>query len=106
MVERSTISDSGSSSCGRGRMEAGSMVVTSRRYAGAATEADDPDLRAQILSDVATQHLYLGDPNACLTVIRLADGDERISAGVRFVLHGVKARAYGASATREPATNR
>lgn len=62
----------------------------------AATEADDADLRAHVLSDIATQQLYLGHPGDCLTVIRMAEGDDRISAGVKFVLHGVKARAYGA----------
>lgn len=61
----------------------------------AATEADDADLRAHILSDIATQHLYLRDPTGCLKVIRMAEGDDRVSPGVRFVLHGVKARAFG-----------
>lgn len=62
----------------------------------AATTADDPDLRAHILSDVATQCLYLRQPDECLRVIRLAEGDERIRPGVRMVLAGVKARAFGA----------
>lgn len=64
----------------------------------AATTAEDADLRAHILSDVATQQLYLGHPDECLKVIRLAEGDERIRPGVRMVLHGVKARAFGAVA--------
>lgn len=64
----------------------------------AATEADDADLRAHILSDVATQQMYLGHPDECLKIIRQAEGDDRISPAVRFVLHGVKARAYGAMA--------
>jgi hypothetical protein len=63
----------------------------------AATEADDADLRAHVLSDIATQHLYLGHPAECLKVIRLAEGDDRITPAVRFVLHGVKARSYGAA---------
>jgi transcriptional regulator with XRE-family HTH domain len=64
----------------------------------AATEADNPDLRAHILSDVATQQMYLGHPDDCLRTIRMAEGDDRISPAVRFVLHGVKARAFGALA--------
>jgi transcriptional regulator with XRE-family HTH domain len=63
----------------------------------AATEADDADLRAHILSDIATQHLTLNRPQECLTLIRLASGDDRISDAVRCVLHGVQARAYGAT---------
>lgn len=62
----------------------------------AATEADDPNLRAHIMSDIATQQMYLGHPGDCLKVIRLAEGDDRIRPSVRFVLHGVKARAFGA----------
>ncbi|MDQ1248728.1 MAG: helix-turn-helix protein [Actinomycetota bacterium] len=61
-----------------------------------ATEADDADLRAHILSDIATQQLHLGDPDECVKIIRLAEGDDRLSVAVRFVLHGVKARALGA----------
>jgi transcriptional regulator with XRE-family HTH domain len=60
-----------------------------------ASEADDPDLRAHILSDIATQQMYLGHPDECLKLIRMAEGDDRISSAVRFVLHGVKARAFG-----------
>ena len=62
----------------------------------AATQAGDVDLRAHILSDVATQQLYLGGARDCLEIIRLADGDERVHPAVRFVLHGVRARAFGA----------
>src|SRR5437899_11844023 len=69
-----------------------------------ATEADDPDLRAHILSDIATQQMYLGHPNDCLKIIRMADGDDRISPAVRFVLHGVKARAFGALAEADATT--
>ncbi|WP_165449672.1 helix-turn-helix domain-containing protein [Krasilnikovia cinnamomea] len=64
----------------------------------AATDADDSDLRAHILSDVATQQLYLGSPHECLKIIRMAEGDDRVSPAVRFALHGVKARAFGALA--------
>jgi hypothetical protein len=67
-----------------------------------ASEADDANLRAHILSDIATQQMYLGQPDECLKLIRLAEGDDRISPAVRFVLHGVKARAFGTLAD-EPA---
>jgi hypothetical protein len=69
----------------------------------AATDADDPDLRAHIMSDIATQQMYLGHPGDCLKVIRLAEGDDRIRPSVRFVLHGVKARAFGALGDAEAA---
>ena len=61
----------------------------------AASEADDANLSAHILSDIATQHLYLGHPDEAIRLLRLAEGDERISPAVRFVLHEVKARAFG-----------
>lgn len=63
-----------------------------------ATQADDADLRAHILSDVATQQLHLGHPNDCVKILRWAEGDDRICPAVRFVLHGVKARAFAAMA--------
>lgn len=66
----------------------------------AAAEADDPDLLAHILSDVATQHLYLGFPEECVRVVRQASGDDRVSPAVRFVLHGVRARAEAAMGHR------
>jgi transcriptional regulator with XRE-family HTH domain len=62
----------------------------------AAGRAGDPDLRAHILADVAAQHNYLGYNEDSLEIVRFAEGDERITPGVRMVLHGVKARAYGA----------
>lgn len=62
----------------------------------AAVRADDLDLRAHVLADVAAQHNYLGYHRDCLEVVRLGEGDERLSPAVRAVLHGVKARAYAA----------
>jgi hypothetical protein len=62
----------------------------------AAGRAGDPDLRAHVLADVAAQHNYLGYHEDCLEIIRFAEGDERVTPAVRMVLHGVKARAYGA----------
>jgi len=70
----------------------------------AATEADDADLRAHILSDIATQQLYLGQPGECVKIIRMAQGDDRISPAVRFVLHGVTARAYGVAGDDQACT--
>jgi len=68
----------------------------------AASQADDADLVAHILSDVATQQLYLGHPDDGVRLVRLAAGDDRISPAVRFVLHGVQARAHGALGEAEP----
>lgn len=82
-----------------GRQEAARTLFKLALYA--ATEADDADLRAHILSDVATQQMYLGHPDECLKIIRLAEGDDRISPAVRFVLHGVKARAFGIMADKD-----
>jgi transcriptional regulator with XRE-family HTH domain len=62
----------------------------------AAVQAGDVDLRGHVLADVGAQYNYLGCPDDCLTIVRLADGDERIGAAVRHLLHGVKAHAYAA----------
>jgi transcriptional regulator with XRE-family HTH domain len=62
-----------------------------------ATAADDADLRAHVLADVAAQHQHLGHFAECLQVARLGEVDERVSAPVRMVLHAVKARAYAAN---------
>ena len=61
-----------------------------------AARAPDPDLRAHVLADVAAQHNQLGYHQDALAVIRLGEGDERVSPAVRMVLHAVKARAYAA----------
>lgn len=60
----------------------------------AATRADDADLRAHVIADLAAQHNYLGYPDDCLQVVRFGEVDERISPAVQLVLHTVKARAY------------
>jgi transcriptional regulator with XRE-family HTH domain len=61
----------------------------------AAVRADDADLRAHILADVAAHYSYLSYPDQCLTILRL-EGDERVGPAVRSVLHGVRAYAYAA----------
>jgi transcriptional regulator with XRE-family HTH domain len=61
-----------------------------------AARSADPDLRAHVLADVAAQHNQLGYHQDALAVIRLGEGDERVTPAVRMVLHGVKARAYAA----------
>jgi transcriptional regulator with XRE-family HTH domain len=60
----------------------------------AATRADDPDLRAHVIADLAAQHSCLGYPNDCLQVARFAEVDERISPPIHMVLNAIKARAY------------
>jgi transcriptional regulator with XRE-family HTH domain len=59
-----------------------------------AVRSGDVNLRAHLLADAAAQHNYLGYHEDALAVIRLAEGDERVEAPVRMVLHGVRARAY------------
>jgi transcriptional regulator with XRE-family HTH domain len=61
---------------------------------GLAVRADEPDLRAHVLADVAAHHNQLGSPDHALRALRLADGDERIGPAVRSMLYGVRARAY------------
>lgn len=61
----------------------------------AATRADDPDLRAHILADLAAQHNHLGYPADALSLVRFGETDERIGPHVRMVLETVRARAYG-----------
>jgi transcriptional regulator with XRE-family HTH domain len=61
----------------------------------AATRADDPDLRAHVLADLAAQHNLLGYPGDALQVVRFGKVDERVGPHVRMVLETVRARAYG-----------
>jgi hypothetical protein len=75
--------------------EAGRSLFRLALYTAA--RAGDPDLRAHILVDVAAQHSYTGYPEDGLEIIRMVEGDERVSPGVRMVVHGVKARAYAAT---------
>jgi hypothetical protein len=75
--------------------EAGRSLFRLALYTAA--RAGDPDLRAHILVDVAAQHSYTGYPEDGLEIIRMVEGDERVSPGVRMVVHGAKARAYAAT---------
>jgi transcriptional regulator with XRE-family HTH domain len=59
-----------------------------------AVRSGDVDLRAHMLADAAAQHAHIGYHEDALELVRLVEGDERISAAVRMVLYGVKARAY------------
>lgn len=59
----------------------------------AATNADDPDLRALILADVATQHTALGYHDDAMATLRLARGDERLSEHTRATLRTAQALA-------------
>lgn len=61
----------------------------------AATRADDADLRAHVLADLAAQHNFLGYPADALQIARFGEVDERVGPHVRMVLEGVRARAYG-----------
>jgi hypothetical protein len=63
--------------------------------------ADEPDLRAHVLADIAAQHSHHGHPVEALRTLRLADGDERTSPAVQTMLHGVRARAYAALGERD-----
>lgn len=58
----------------------------------AATHADDPDLRAHIITDFAAHANYLGYPDDCLYIVRQAEVDERIGSAMWTVIHCVKAR--------------
>jgi transcriptional regulator with XRE-family HTH domain len=60
----------------------------------AATRADNPDLRAHVIADLAAQHNFLGYPDDCLQLARFGEVDERIGPAIRTVLAMVKARAY------------
>ncbi|MGH3681035.1 MAG: hypothetical protein ACRDT2_12435 [Natronosporangium sp.] len=57
----------------------------------------DRDLRAHVLADVAAQYNYTGYHLDGLEIIRMVEGDERVSAPVRMVVHGVKARSYASA---------
>lgn len=75
-----------------GRQEAARALFT--LALDGAVRARDADLRARVLAEVGAQFNHLGYPDDCLTIVRLADGDERVGPAVRHLLHGVKARAY------------
>lgn len=67
----------------------------------AAVQADEPDLRAHVLVDIAAQQSQLGHPADALKVVRLADGDERVCPAVQCMVHGVRARAYATLGDRD-----
>jgi hypothetical protein len=60
----------------------------------AAVRADEPDVRAHVLADIAACHNAHGHPDDALRTLRLGGGDERTHPAVQSVLHGVRARAY------------
>lgn len=62
----------------------------------AAALGEDHNLRGHVVADVAAQHNQLGYHRDALDLVRLVEGDDRVSPAVRMVLHGVKARTYGA----------
>jgi transcriptional regulator with XRE-family HTH domain len=59
-----------------------------------AVAADQPDLCAHILADVAAWHNHQHHPTDSLHLIRLAHGDERTSTPLRAILHGIHAHTY------------
>jgi hypothetical protein len=67
----------------------------------AALRADEPDLRAHVLADIAAQHNHHGHPADALHTLRLADGDERTHPAIQAMLHGVRARAHAALGERD-----
>lgn len=67
----------------------------------AAVAAGEPDLRGHVLAEVGAHHNWLGLPEDCLTVVCMADGDERIGPAVRCLLHGVRARAHATQGDRD-----
>lgn len=62
-----------------------------------AVQAGDRDLRAHVLADAAAQYNATGYHLDGLDIIRMVEGDERISPAVRMVVHGVKARSYASA---------
>jgi transcriptional regulator with XRE-family HTH domain len=70
----------------------------------AAVSADQPDLRAHVLADIAACHNHHGHPADALRLIRLADGDERTHPAIRTILHGVRAHAYATLAEPDRCT--
>ncbi|QSB15178.1 helix-turn-helix transcriptional regulator [Natronosporangium hydrolyticum] len=62
-----------------------------------AVRAGDPHLRAHVIADAAAHHNHLGYYADALDLIRIVEGDERVAAPVRRLLHSVKARAYAAA---------
>jgi transcriptional regulator with XRE-family HTH domain len=59
----------------------------------AATGSGDPDLRATVLADIAEHYLACTYREECIIVLRLAEGDERLSEDVRSTLKVIRSRA-------------
>jgi hypothetical protein len=68
----------------------------------AAVIADEPDLRAHVLGDIAAQHNHAGHPGDALRTLRLAGGDERTHPAIQTMLHGIRARAYATMGEPDP----
>lgn len=65
----------------------------------AAVQADEPDFRAHILAEAAAHH-QLGHPAEAMTILRLAEGDERIGPAARCLMAGVRARLHATRGDR------
>lgn len=81
---------------GRGAESAGKQEAARTLYLLAlrnSTMSGNPDLRAELLADLAQQHVTVGYPEDALAVLRLAAGDERISEDTLARLKEVRARA-------------
>ncbi|WP_025273204.1 helix-turn-helix domain-containing protein [Haloglycomyces albus] len=61
-----------------------------------ATEADDPNLSAQILCDMAGHSVFIGKATDALAYAEIALADNSILPQLRSALHAVMAEAYGA----------
>lgn len=61
----------------------------------AAVTADNPDLRARALIAIARALVDLGDRRWCLAVVRLAEGDERLSDETRMELKTLRSQLDG-----------
>ncbi|MFC4335228.1 helix-turn-helix domain-containing protein [Salininema proteolyticum] len=61
-----------------------------------ATEADDPNLSAQVLCDMAGHSVFIGKTTDALSYAEIALADNRILPHLRSALHAVMAEAYGA----------
>jgi hypothetical protein len=70
----------------------------------AAGRADDADLRAHVLANLAAHHHHLGYDPDCLQLARLGEVDKRVSPPVRMMLHGSRPARTPPPATPEPAT--
>ncbi len=70
-----------------------------------ATDARDPNLRAQVLADMSNQQIFLRQPTAALTITAVADDDKGTLPEMRASLEAVKAEAYGALGNAQEVRN-